>query len=262
MSEVEAATAGKAILTVREIGQSFGPVDVLKDISFDLSEGSLTTLVGPNGAGKTTLLRIVSGLDRADEGQVTIRTDAEHPVGYLPQNPGFRPVFTVEETLTFYASVLDASPDPDRVMERVGLLGVRDRRVGDLSGGMRRLLGLAGALLGGPPLLVLDEPTSGLDPRMTEHFFETVGTATGEETTVLLSTHDLTYAARTDSVVLLNEGRVAFTDAPAEALERTGTDSLTDAFTAMVGTDPTVQTGLGERGGEDVGIETTEEETT
>lgn len=236
--------AGRTFLTVEEVGQSFGSVDVLDEVAFGLDAGSVTAIVGPNGAGKTTLLRIVAGLSDPDSGRVIIRTGAERPVGYLPQAPRFRPVFSVEETLEFYASHLATDTSPEAAMERTGLLDVRDRHVAALSGGMRRLLGLAQALLGSPPLLILDEPTSGLDPRMTRHLFGVTETVADDGTTVLLSTHDLTYAAAADRLVVLNEGRTVFRGTPEDGLARTGTDSLSEAFVSMVGREPTVQVGI------------------
>ena len=236
--------AGRTFLTVEKVGQSFGSVDVLEAVAFGLDAGSVTAIVGPNGAGKTTLLRIVAGLAEPDSGRVVIRTGAERPVGYLPQEPRFRPVFTVEETLDFYASHLATGTSPEAAMEQTGLLDVRDRRVAALSGGMRRLLGLAQARLGSPPLLILDEPTSGLDPRMTRHLFEVTESVADDGNTVLLSTHDLTYAAAADRLVVLNEGRTVFQGTPEDGLARTGTDSLSEAFVSMVGREPTVQVGI------------------
>jgi ABC-type multidrug transport system ATPase subunit len=246
MAEIVREDTGteRVFLSVEEVGQSFGSVDVLEEVAFGLDTGSVTALVGPNGAGKTTLLRIVAGLADPDSGRVVIRTGAERPVGYLPQAPRFRPVFTVEETLEFYASHLSTDTSPEAAMDRTGLLEVRDRRVAALSGGMRRLLGLAQALLGSPPLLILDEPTSGLDPRMTRHLFEVTETVADDGTTVLLSTHDLTYAAAADRLVVLNEGRTVFRGTPEEGLAQTETDSLSEAFVSMVGPEPTVQVGI------------------
>jgi ABC-type multidrug transport system ATPase subunit len=235
----------ESVLRVDGVSQSFGDVEVLADVSFDAAAGELTAVVGPNGSGKTTLSRIVAGLANPDEGSVTIRSNVERPVGFLPQTPGFRPMLTVAETVEFYADLLTTSDgvSTDDSLERVGLGDVPDRRVDALSGGMRRLLGLAIAFLGTPPLVVLDEPTSGLDPRMTRQFFEVAQRLADEGMAVVVTTHDLTYAADADQVVVLNLGRVVASDTPTQLLDSTNADSFTDAFLSVVGTHPTVQGG-------------------
>ncbi|WP_255198906.1 ABC transporter ATP-binding protein [Halorarius litoreus] len=242
----EEQTPDTPILSVDTVDKSFGEVDVLDGISFEVDEGSVTAVAGPNGSGKTTLSRIVAGLDNPTDGRVTVRTAAERPVGYLPQAPRFRPMFTVEETLKNYAKLLSTSPPPDEALTEVGLENVRDRRVDALSGGMRRLLGLAQGFLGSPPILVLDEPTSGLDPRMTRRFFDVSATLADHGTAVLITTHDLTYASETDAVVVLHQGHVATQGTPERILSEAGTDTLTEAFFEIVGTDPTVQSGIRE----------------
>lgn len=232
------------VVTLEDIDQSFGDVTVLTDISVQIEEREVTAVIGPNGSGKTTLTQILSGLVQPDSGTVTLRTDAERPVGYLPQAPRFRPVFTVEETLQFYADLLSTATDIEELMERVGLIDVRDRQVDALSGGMRRLLGIAQSLLGSPPLVVLDEPTSGLDPRMTRRLFDVMQAGTEEGTAVLLTTHDLTYASDADAVIVLDRGRLVAQGSPADLCADTDTDSLTEAFFSLVSTTPTVQAGV------------------
>lgn len=230
-------------ITVENVSQSFGDVDVLENLSVTLSEGTFVALVGPNGSGKTTLSRIVAGLAQPTEGTVHIETDAERPVGYLPQSPRFRPSFTVEETLAYYAAFLDAPGSIDDLLSDVGLSGARDRNVDALSGGMRRLLGVAQCFLGSPPLVVLDEPTWGLDPRMTEQLFDTAARLAHEGTTVLVATHDLAHAERADRLLVLDQGEIVSSGTAAELRSETGTETLTDAFSALLGKTATVQTG-------------------
>lgn len=226
-----------------DVGLSFGDLTVIDDLSLPVPASAITAIVGPNGSGKTTLARLVAGVLPLDAGQRTLATNVERPVGYLPQEPQFRPAFTVEETLQFYADFLEHNTDIDATMERVGLAGVSDRRVDALSGGMRRLLGLAQSLLGRPPLVVLDEPTSGLDPRMQQHLLDVVTNVAAEGTGVLLTTHDLSWASKTDTVVVLNRGEIVAQDSPDEILAETESESLWDAFLTLVGEDPVVQTG-------------------
>ena len=228
---------------LEHVERSFGDLTVIEDLSLSIPANAITAIVGPNGSGKTTLARMVAGVLHPHAGERTLTTDVERPVGYLPQEPQFRPAFTVEETLTFYADFLESAVDIDATMKRVGLAGVSDRRVDALSGGMRRLLGLAQSLLGRPPVVVLDEPTSGLDPRMQQHLLDVVTDVAAEGTGVLLTTHDLSWASETDTVVVLNRGEIVAQDSPDEIMAKTESESLWDAFLALVGEDPIVQTG-------------------
>lgn len=234
---------GEPVVSATGLTRAFGEVAVLEDVAIDVAPGAVTALVGPNGSGKTTLLRILAGLLEPDDGTVRVRAPADRPLGYLPQEPTFRGRFTVGETVDFYADLLSSSADRDDVLERVGLDVVADRRVDALSGGMVRLLGLAVAVLGDPPLVVLDEPASGLDPKIRAHVFEAVGDLAGADTAVLLATHHLTGAELADRVVVLDRGRVVADGAPEDVLATTGTDSLEDAFLQLVSEDLAVQAG-------------------
>ena len=235
--------SNEVIVQLEDITRSFGDLTVLDGISLEFATDEVTAIVGPNGSGKTTLLRVVAGVLGADGGSRRVPTDTERPIGYLPQDPRFRTQFSVGETLTYYGDLLKASVDVEASMEQVGLLDVRDRRVGQLSGGMRRLLGIAQSLLGDPPVVVLDEPTSGLDPRMREHVFDIVGDIANEATTVVLSSHDLAGATRTDYVVLLDSGTVRRAGTPRELIDAGPSDSLTATFLDSIPEGPTVQAG-------------------
>ncbi|WP_458207982.1 ABC transporter ATP-binding protein [Haladaptatus sp. NG-SE-30] len=225
------------VLTVENLGHSFGEVDVFSELSFSVEAGTVTALVGPNGSGKTTLLRGILGLMRPDKGRVTLANSSDdgRRVGYLPQNPAFRPAFTVSETLQFYADLLNREVDVSAVLERVGLSQATDRRVDALSGGMTRLLGVGQAILGDPPLVVLDEPTGDLDPRMTEYIFKLVGDLADAGMAVLLATHNLTGAEEADTVLLLDHGDVVAEGSPADFVNRADTDTFREAFLALTG---------------------------
>lgn len=230
-------------VALKGVDKQFGSVSVLEDVSLAVEAGSVAAIVGPNGSGKTTLLQIVTGLVEPTSGTIERPTGDDRPLGYLPQHPALRGPLTVRETLEFYRALLDTSIEIGPVLETIGLASIPDRRVADLSGGMRQLLGLGIALLGDPPLLVLDEPTSGLDPRNTEHIFDVVIDIADEGTSVLWATHDLAHAAAADDLVVLNDGRIVVEASPTDLLDRTGEETLVGVFRSILGTDPTVQTG-------------------
>lgn len=233
-----------SVLSLHGVSHRFGDVTVLEDVSLQLSPNTLVAIVGPNGSGKTTLLRIVTGLLSPSSGTVDRPTDGHRSIGYLPQHPAPRAQMTVRETLDFYQTLLDGAGDVDAVLEMTGLDGVPDRRVDALSGGMRQLLGIGLATLGDPPLVVLDEPTGSLDPRNTEHIFD-ISTALAEGgTSVLLATHKLEYLTNADRILVLDDGRIRVSTSPDELLEETSERTLTDAFNAILGAGPTVQTGM------------------
>ena len=229
-----------SILTVSELEHSYGKIDVLDDVSFDIHAGEVTALIGPNGSGKTTLIRAIVGLHRPTGGELTYRgPDAARPIGYLQQRPSFRPGQTVRDAITFYGSLVgEAAVDADARLEQVGLAAAADRNVEDLSGGMTRLVGIAQATVGDPPLVVLDEPASGLDPGMSVRVFDVAEELTEAGAAVLLSSHDLALVERTaDRVVLLDDGAVARTGSPATIRSELGADSLLSAFEAAISGD-------------------------
>ncbi len=227
----------KPILTVDGIEHTYGRVTVLEDVSFDADRGDVTAIIGPNGAGKTTLIRLIVGLQEPTDGAVRHRSSgAIRPIGYLQQRPAFRPGQSVREALGFYASLVGET-DADALdrLERVGLEGAADRDVEALSGGMTRLVGIAQATIGDPPLVVLDEPASGLDPRMSVRIFEVAEELAEAGTAVLLSSHDLSLVERSaDRVALLDDGSIAWLNSPADIRSETGADSLLSAFESTV----------------------------
>ena len=224
------------VLRIDGVSKSFGSVEVLSDVSVSIPSGSVVAVVGPNGSGKTTLLRTLVGDLGPTTGTVSyVGPDTDRPIGYLPQEPTFRPGFTAAETLAFYSSLLDGR-DPEPLLERVGLAAAADRNVEALSGGMRQLLGIAQATVGDPPLIVLDEPASGLDPNMSESVFGTAAEMAGSGTTVLVSSHDLALVEATaDTVVVLNRGSVAAAGPVSDLRDRFDVDSLRGVLNAVVG---------------------------
>lgn len=221
------------------VTRTYGGTPVLQDVSVTVLPG-VTAVVGPNGSGKSTLLGILAGVVSPVEGSVA-RTDqsaaddqAERGVGYLPQRVPFRESFTARETLAFYARLVDA--DPDAALESVGLLDAADRRVEALSGGMRRLLGIAQATIGDPPLVVLDEPTSGLDPSTRERAFRSAAENAGDGTAVVVSSHDLDLVdTHADRLVVMDRGTVA-ASGPIETLyDAYDVESVAELYRAAVG---------------------------
>ena len=222
------------ILRVEDIERSFGPVTVLDGVSLTLDAGTLGALIGPNGSGKTTLLRVLAGILPPTGGTRTYTGPAvSREIGYLPQQPTFRPSFTARETLTFYATLVE--DDPDTALSRVGLGDAGERRVETLSGGMTRLLGLAQATIGDPPVVILDEPASGLDPQMRRRTFAVARELADDGAAVLLSSHDLALVEeRSDQIFVLDGGRLADSGTPSALCERHDAPHLRAVFEEAV----------------------------
>ena len=226
-------TGQPPILSAENVDHSYGDVSVLEDVSLDIQPGEVTGLIGPNGAGKSTLIRVLTGLLEPTDGTIRYNgPETARPIGYLPQHPAFRPDFSVRETLSFYASLVgDDEADAMDHLQRVGLEDAADRNVEALSGGMTRLVGIAQATIGDPPVVVLDEPGSGLDPGMSLHVYDIAETITETGAAVLLSSHDLALVERhADRVILIDEGQVRETGSPEEVCRRLDAESLFDAF--------------------------------
>jgi Cu-processing system ATP-binding protein len=198
------------------VAKSYGAIRAVHDVSFELCSGEAVALVGHNGAGKTTLLKLMLGLIKPTGGTVRVLGDdpargqfaARRRLGYLPENVAFNPALTGREVLSFYAR-LKREPVAGALalLDRVGLAGASDRRVGTYSKGMRQRLGLAQALIGDPLLLLLDEPTTGLDPALRQSFYEIVEQLRERGTTVVLASHALTeLEERASRVIIMNRG--------------------------------------------------------
>ncbi|NUP24480.1 MAG: ABC transporter ATP-binding protein [Streptomyces sp.] len=202
-----------------------GGFEAVRGISFSVDRGEVFALLGTNGAGKTSTVELLEGLARPAEGRVRVlghdpyaeRAAVRPRTGVMLQEGGFPSELTVAETARMWAgSVSGARPEAE-VLELVGLAGKTGVRVKQLSGGERRRLDLALALLGDPEVLFLDEPTTGLDAEGRRDTWELVRGLRDTGTTVLLTTHYLEEAENlADRLAILHEGRIAATGTPAE----------------------------------------------
>jgi ABC-2 type transport system ATP-binding protein len=206
------------VITIEGLTKRFGDVEAVDGLSFEVQQGTVTGFIGPNGAGKTTTLRMLLGLVRPTAGSALIqgvpyaRLDqpARH-VGAVLEATGFHPGRSARDHLRVLARP-DHIPASrvDEVLGEVGLTQAAGRRVGGFSLGMRQRLGLAGALLGDPAILILDEPTNGLDPAGVHWLRAFLKARADRGGTVLVSSHLLAeLALSADHVVIIDHGRLA-----------------------------------------------------
>jgi ABC-2 type transport system ATP-binding protein len=214
---------------VRGLVKSYADVHAVRGIDLDVRRGEIFAVLGPNGAGKTTTMEILEGYRGRDGGEVTVlgydpgkeRGKLKPAVGIVLQATGVEPYLTVAETLRMYAGYYPHPRPVEEVITLVGLTGKRDSRVTKLSGGQKRRLDVAVALVGDPELLFLDEPTTGFDPSARHEAWEVVKNLAFLGKTVLLTTHFMDEAQYlADRVAVIAEGRIVAEGTPASLRER------------------------------------------
>jgi ABC-2 type transport system ATP-binding protein len=229
------------VLAVRHLVKHYGDVRAVDGVSFAIRPGEVFGLVGPNGAGKTTTIECLVGLRQPDGGEVRVlgmdplreRKRLFARVGVQLQDNGMYSRITVREALRLYASMYEAPRAPRELLEQFGLTRQADTQFRRLSGGERRRLLTAIALIGAPDLVLLDEPTSGLDPHARRAMWAALDAARRDGLAILLSTHDMQEAQeRADVVCILNRGRVVASGAPAALLRAHGLETRVSAPTA------------------------------
>ncbi|GAC1347036.1 MAG: hypothetical protein NVSMB23_25660 [Myxococcales bacterium] len=227
-----------AAVSLRNATKRFGSFTALESVSLDIRRGEVFALLGPNGAGKTTLISLVAGIARPSSGTVRVlghdvETDyqrARRSVGLVPQEINFDPFFTVEEALRFQAGYFGVRLADERLMEILSALGLADKRSTNtraLSGGMKRRLLIAKALVHRPPVLFLDEPTAGVDVELRRDLWTYVQKLRAGGTTIVLTTHYLEEAEElADRIGVIKGGRLLLVDDKAALLTRYGRRSV------------------------------------
>ena len=212
-------------ISVRGLRKSYGALEAVRGIDFEVARGEVFGLLGPNGAGKTTTVEILEGYRKRDAGEVEVfETDPataggewRERIGVVLQSSAMYETLTVAESLRLFAGYYERPRPVDEVVELVGLEEKRDDRVRRLSGGQRRRLDLGLALVGDPELIFLDEPTTGFAPRARRQAWDTIRGLRGLGKTILLTTHYLDEAEQlADRVAVLAQGRIVASGTPAE----------------------------------------------
>jgi ABC-2 type transport system ATP-binding protein len=223
-----------AAIRARGLEKRFKSVHALRGIDLDIEQGEFFALLGPNGAGKTTFISILAGLTRATAGRAEVMghdvardyREARRQLGVVPQELVFDPFFTVRESLRFQSGYFGLRRNDawiDELLLHLGLADKADTNMRRLSGGMKRRVLVAQALVHRPPVIVLDEPTAGVDVELRQSLWAFVRRLNREGHTILLTTHYLEEAeALCERVAMLKEGRVVALDRTADLLGAAG----------------------------------------
>jgi ABC-2 type transport system ATP-binding protein len=243
-----------AAIEVRGLTKRYGAVQALAGIDLAIAQGEFFGLLGPNGAGKTTLISIVAGLTRATAGSTRVLGHdvvadyrrARRLLGVVPQELVFDPFFTVRETLTIQSGYYGLRANAewiDEVMHHLDLNAKADANMRALSGGMKRRVLVAQALVHRPPVIVLDEPTAGVDVELRQGLWQFIRRLNRDGHTIVLTTHYLEEAEQLcDRIAMLKAGRIVALDATANLIKRFHAlylrarlaDALPDALAARV----------------------------
>jgi ribosome-dependent ATPase len=247
------ASVGAPVVSIKDVTHRYGATVALDGISLDIPGGIMVGIIGPDGVGKSTLMALIAGSKKMQQGKVIVlggdianarhRREACPRIAYMPQGLGKNLYFelSVQENVDFMARLfgLSAAERPARIKELLDATGLGPfpgRPAGKLSGGMKQKVGLCGALVHEPDLLILDEPTTGVDPLSRRQFWALIDDirAGRPSMSVIISTAYMDEAQQWDWIVAMDAGRVLATGTPAELMERTGTKDLEKCFIQLL----------------------------
>jgi ABC-2 type transport system ATP-binding protein len=231
-----------AAVSIVDVVKTFGPLRALDGVSLEIQAGEFFGLLGPNGAGKTTLISSLAGLARPDSGAISVLghdvikdfRQARRLLGVVPQELVFDPFFNVRETLQIQSGYFGIRKNDDwidEILHHLDLTSKANVNMRRLSGGMKRRVLVAQALVHKPPVIVLDEPTAGVDVELRQGLWQFVRRLNGEGHTIILTTHYLEEAeALCGRIALMKQGRVIALDTTSNLLATHPGETLEDVF--------------------------------
>lgn len=229
------------LIEIEKLSKSFGEQKVLDKIDFKLESGEIVGLIGPSGSGKSTLIKTMLGMEKADEGEALV-LDYKMPkreilsnIGYMAQSDALYEMLTGYENLDFFGKMKGVPSDKlkkeiEYIAEIVDLTDDLKKLVSKYSGGMKRRLSLAIALIGSPELLILDEPTVGIDPSLRKNIWKELFKQRDNGVGILVTTHVMDEAELTDKVGLLLNGNIIAFDTPQQLKEKNNVKTIEEVF--------------------------------
>lgn len=226
---------------LNNISKSFSKQRILTDINLNIEGNEIFGLIGPSGSGKTTLIRLMTGAISSDKGGVHLgdwqmpNLKALEMIGYMPQNDALYADLTGRDNLRFFGEMMGMKKDIlerriDEVLELVSLCGEDKKCVANYSGGMKKRLSLAAALLHSPKILFLDEPTVGIDPILRKKIWDQLEQLKNQGTTIIVTTHVMDETKRCDRLALIHQGRVLECDTVSNLLKKTSKGDIEELF--------------------------------
>lgn len=231
----------EAVVKVSNLKQQFGKVTVLEDVNLSVIKGEILGMLGPSGSGKTTLIKAIVGMNMPTEGSIEVLNtkipslEVVKNIGYMAQADALYEDLSGYDNLLFFAALYDlkgkiARERADYVLKLVDLYDHKKKPVKNFSGGMKRRLSLAIALVHNPKILILDEPTVGIDPVLRREFWKEFKRLKAEGTTIIITTHVMDEAEHCDRLALIREGGIIAIGAPEELKRASGKDTIEGAF--------------------------------
>ena len=228
-------------ISIDKVSQSFRKKEVLQGITLQVKESEIFGVLGPSGAGKTTLIKMIAGIDEAASGSINVlgtkmpNLNVMKEIGYMAQSDALYTELSAKENLEFFASIYGLKGEKRKqriqsVMELVNLTDDLNKPVQNYSGGMKRRLSLAAALLHEPKMLILDEPTVGIDPVLRKSIWDEFVHLSQNGTTIIVTTHVMDEADKCERLAMLREGKLIATGSPNELKAETTSTTLEEAF--------------------------------
>jgi ABC-2 type transport system ATP-binding protein len=228
-------------IVINDVSKSFGKKVVLNQINLTVESGEIFGLIGPSGSGKTTLVKIIVGMDSPSIGDVHVLNSAVpnlkllQRIGYMAQADALYSDLTGEENLAFFASLFKLKKEEQKIRiayaaDLVNLTADLKKKVQNYSGGMKRRLSLAVALIQDPEILILDEPTVGIDPELRQSIWAELYRLKNAGKTILVTTHVMDEAEKCDVLAMVRDGEIITSGSPAELKNQYGITSLEEVF--------------------------------
>ena len=232
----------ETIVNVQQVSKSFGKKTVLTKVDLNIEKSRIYGLIGPSGVGKTTLVKMLVGMEAPDEGLVEVMNTTMpdlsmlQRIGYMAQSDALYNELTGAENLKFFASLfrMGRAEQKQRIGYAAGLVNLTNelsKKVSAYSGGMKRRLSLAIALIHNPPILILDEPTVGIDPELRQSIWtELIRLKTSEQKTIIVTTHVMDEADKCDELAMVREGRIITSGTPEQLRKKYEAANLEEVF--------------------------------
>jgi len=235
------ATLNSTCIKIEHVNRSFGKKQVLFDINLEIPYSQILGLLGPSGSGKSTLVKMIAGIDVPTTGAVYLlnekmpKLSMMYKIGYMAQSDALYDELTAEENIKFFASMYKLSKikQKQRIAEVMNLVNLSEhlkKQVNQYSGGMKRRLSLAIALIHEPPILILDEPTVGIDPILRKSIWEELYKLKDNGTTIIITTHVMDEVEKCNNLGMIRDGKLIAVGSPDEIKRASNSNTIEEAF--------------------------------